>query len=170
MITIKLKPNDSMERAMTKLKNIVIKEGLYKELKDRRYYAKPSLKKRRKREESARQRVKDQHKDIRAALRDEENFLMWPIAQISAEKRRKDLTLWVSFGIIVGEEWVKGSHSLTQMRMKWKRLTCISPLEDLMSDYYKIVDSLEDLEKEELYRAVSVLEPLEDYLIHMNVI
>ena len=76
MITIKLRANDSMERAMTKLKNIVIKEGLYKELKDRRYYAKPSLKKRRKREESARQRVKDQHKDIRAALRDEENFLM----------------------------------------------------------------------------------------------
>ena len=76
MISIKMKPNDSMERAMTKLKNIVIKEGLYKELKDRRYYAKPSKKKRLKREEAARQRVKDQHKDIRAALRDDENFLM----------------------------------------------------------------------------------------------
>ena len=76
MITIKLKPNDNVERAITKLKNIVIKEGLYKELKDRRYYAKPSLKRRLKREEAARQRVKDLHKDIRAALRDEENFLM----------------------------------------------------------------------------------------------
>ena len=76
MITIKLKPNDRIERAITKLKNIVIKEGLYKELKDRRYYAKPSLKRRQKREEAARQRVKDQHKDIRAALRDEENFMM----------------------------------------------------------------------------------------------
>ena len=76
MITIKLKPNDRVERAITKLKNIVIKEGLYKELKDRRYYAKPSLKRRLKREEAARQRVKDQHKDIRAALRDEENFMM----------------------------------------------------------------------------------------------
>ena len=76
MITIKLKPNDSVERAMTKLKNIVIKEGLYKELKDRRYYAKPSLRKRLKREEPERQRVKDQHRDIRAALRDEENFLL----------------------------------------------------------------------------------------------
>jgi len=75
-ITIKLKPNDRFERAITKLKNIVIKEGLYKELKDRRYFAKPSLKKKRKREEAARQRVKDQHKDIRAAIRDEENFLM----------------------------------------------------------------------------------------------
>ena len=76
MITIKLKPNDSMERAITKLKNIVIKEGLYKELKDRRYYAKPSLKRKRKREEAARQRLKDLHKDIRAAMRDEENFLL----------------------------------------------------------------------------------------------
>ena len=76
MITIKLKPNARAERAITKLKNIVIKEGLYKELKDRRYFAKPSKKKRLKREEAARQRVKDLHKDIRAALRDEENFLM----------------------------------------------------------------------------------------------
>ena len=76
MITIKLKPNDKPERAFTKLKNIVIKEGLYKELKDRRYFAKPSLKKKLKREEAARQRVKDLHKDIRSALRDEENFLL----------------------------------------------------------------------------------------------
>ena len=76
MITIKLKPNDRVERAITKLKNIVIKEGLYKELKDRRYFAQPSKKKRLKREEAARQRVKDLHKDIRAALRDEENFLL----------------------------------------------------------------------------------------------
>ena len=83
MITINLKPNDSAERAITKLKNIVIKEGLYKELKDRRYYAKPSKKKRLKREEAERQRVKDLHKDIRAALRDEENFLMWYSAELS---------------------------------------------------------------------------------------
>ena len=76
MITIKRKSNESGQRAITKLKNIVIKEGLYKELKDRRYYAKPSKKKRLKREEAARQRVKDLHKDIRAALRDEENFMM----------------------------------------------------------------------------------------------
>ena len=75
-ISIKLKPNDRSDRAISKLKNLVIKEGLYKELKDRRYYAKPSLKKKRKREEAARQRVKDLHKDIRAALRDEENFLL----------------------------------------------------------------------------------------------
>ena len=89
MITIKLKPNDRIERAITKLKNIVIKEGLYKELKDRRYYAKPSLKRRLKREEAARQRVKDLHKDIRAALRDEENFMMWPSAEIAQKGKEK---------------------------------------------------------------------------------
>ena len=49
-ISIKLKPTDRFDRAITKLKNIVIKEGLYKELKDRRYYAKPSKKKRLKKE------------------------------------------------------------------------------------------------------------------------
>ena len=74
-IHIKLKPNDKPERSITKLKNAVIKEGLYKELKDRRYYAKPSLKKKLKREEAARQRVKDFHKEVRAAIREEENWL-----------------------------------------------------------------------------------------------
>ena len=75
-ISIKLKPGDKPDRAITKLKNMVIKEGLYKELKDRRYYAKPSKKKRLKREEAASQRVKDLHRDIRAALREEENFML----------------------------------------------------------------------------------------------
>ena len=65
-----------------------------------------------------------------------------------------------------------GSHSLTQMRIKMKieAIDLNQPLEDLMSEYYEIVDSLEDLEKEELYRAAVALEPLEDYLIHMNII
>jgi len=75
MISIKLKPNDNPERAFTKLRNLVIKEELYKDIKDRRYFRKPSLKKRLKREEAARQRVKDMHKNIRAAQREEENFL-----------------------------------------------------------------------------------------------
>ena len=76
MIFIIFNPYDRTDRAITKLKNAVIKEGLYNELKARRYYAKPSKKRRLKREEAARQRVKDQHKEIRAALRDEENFLL----------------------------------------------------------------------------------------------
>ena len=75
MISIKLKPRDNPERAITKLKNMGIKEGLYKELKERRYYCKPSKRKRLKREEAAKQRVKDIHKEIRAAQRENANFL-----------------------------------------------------------------------------------------------
>jgi len=75
MITIKVRRGDAPNRAMQKLKNLVIKEGLYKELKDRRYFSKPSLKKRLKREEAARTRVKDEKKAIRNAMRDEENWL-----------------------------------------------------------------------------------------------
>jgi len=75
MITIKVRRGDDPTRAMQKLKNLVIKEGLYKELKDRRYFAKPSKRKRLKREEAARTRVKDEKKAIRNAIRDEENWL-----------------------------------------------------------------------------------------------
>ena len=75
MITVKVRRGDDPNRAMQKLKNLVIKEGLYKELKDRRYFAKPSLKKRLKREEASRTRVKDEKKAIRNAMRDEENWL-----------------------------------------------------------------------------------------------
>ena len=75
MITIKVRRGDDPNRAMQKLKNLVIREGLYKELKDRRYHRKPSLKKRLKREEAARTRVKDEKKAIRNAMRDEENWL-----------------------------------------------------------------------------------------------
>ena len=74
-ITIRIRRGDDPNRAMQKLKNLVIKEGLYKELKDRRYFSKPSLKKRLKREEAARTRVKDEKKAIRNAMRDEENWL-----------------------------------------------------------------------------------------------
>ena len=75
MISITLRPKDNPERAITKLKNLVIKEGLYKTIKDKRYYRKPSLRKKLKREEAARQRMKDFHKEVRAAQREEENFL-----------------------------------------------------------------------------------------------
>ena len=75
MITIKVRRGDDPTRAMQKLKNLVIREGLYKELKDRRYFAKPSKRKRLKREEAARTRVKDLKKAIRNAMRDEENWL-----------------------------------------------------------------------------------------------
>ena len=74
MITIKIGPKQDSKRAIQKLKNKLINEGLFVELKKRKYYAKPSLKKRLKREEAARQRVKDKHKAIRNALKSEEDW------------------------------------------------------------------------------------------------
>ena len=73
MITIKIGHNQDPARAMQKLKNKVIAEGLFQELKRRRYYAKPSLKKRLKREEAERQRVKDYRKAVARARKEEQD-------------------------------------------------------------------------------------------------
>ena len=73
-ITVRLRPGDDPNRSIQKLKNLVIKEGLYKELKDRRYHRKPSLRKKLKREEAARQRVKDTKKELKAAQREQDNW------------------------------------------------------------------------------------------------
>ena len=67
MITIKVGHNQDPARAFQKLKNKLIQEELFVELKKRRYYAKPSLKRRLKREEAEKQRVKDYRKAIRQA-------------------------------------------------------------------------------------------------------
>ena len=72
MITIKIGNNHDPNRAIQKLKNKLIAEGLFQELKRRRFYAKPSLKKRLKREEAARTRVKDLRKQIARARKEEE--------------------------------------------------------------------------------------------------
>ena len=75
MLTVKVRHNENPERAVSRLKNLVVSEGVLNAVKDKRYYRKPSIKKRLKREAAARQRGKDLHKEIRAAQRAEENFL-----------------------------------------------------------------------------------------------
>ena len=75
MLTVRLRRNEPPERATSKLKNLIVKEGTLQQLKDKRYYKKPSLRKKLKREAAARQRVKDFHKEVRAAQRIEESFL-----------------------------------------------------------------------------------------------
>ena len=67
MITIKIGPKQDPKRAIQKLKNKLINEGLFVELKKRKHYLKPSLKKKLKREEAAKQRTKDFHKAVRKA-------------------------------------------------------------------------------------------------------
>jgi ribosomal protein S21 len=59
---------------MQKLKNKLIQEELFVELKKRRYYAKPSKKKRLKREDAERQRVKDYRKAIRQAQQKDDGW------------------------------------------------------------------------------------------------
>ena len=74
MITIKIGHNQDPNRAIQKLKNKLITEGLFVELKKRKHYTKPSLKKRLKREEAERQRVKDYRKRLARAKQEEDNI------------------------------------------------------------------------------------------------
>ena len=74
MISVKVHDNN-VGKAISKLKNILVNEGLFKELKDRKHYKKPSLKKRLKREEAERQRQRDFKKEIKALERDDKFFL-----------------------------------------------------------------------------------------------
>jgi small subunit ribosomal protein S21 len=67
MITIKIGPKQDAKRAIQKLKNRVITEELFIELKKRRHYLKPSAKKKLKREDAAKQRKKDFNKAVRKA-------------------------------------------------------------------------------------------------------
>ncbi len=55
MIQIRLKKGESVERALKRLKKIMDKEGMMKQLRNNRYYEKPCEKARRK---SARARVR----------------------------------------------------------------------------------------------------------------
>ena len=67
MITINIGPKQDPKRAIQKLKNKVRTDELFIELKRRRHYLKPSARKKLKREEAAKQRVKDQNKALRRA-------------------------------------------------------------------------------------------------------
>ena len=75
MLSVRVRPNESPERAISKLKNLVVKEGVLNAVKDKRYYTKPCLKRKLKREAAQRQRVKDYHKEIKAAQREGDSFL-----------------------------------------------------------------------------------------------
>ena len=71
MISIKIGPKQDPKRAIQRLKNKVTAEELFVGLKRRKYYLKPSARKKLKREEAAKQRIKDRNKAIRRA---EQNY------------------------------------------------------------------------------------------------
>ncbi len=58
--------NNQVEKSMRQLKKMLIREGLFKELKKRRYYHKPCVKAKLKREDAEKTRHKDRK---RAAAR-----------------------------------------------------------------------------------------------------
>ena len=60
---------DNVERAIKALKRKVATEGIYKELKRRRFYEKPSVKRKRKQREAERRRRKERRRAIRARSR-----------------------------------------------------------------------------------------------------
>ena len=64
MIQLRLKKGESVERALKRLKKIMDKEGLLKQLRNNRYYEKPCVKARRK---SARARIRN---NSRRAMRE----------------------------------------------------------------------------------------------------
>ena len=72
MVTIKLGRNENINRALIRFKVAVMNEGIMKTVKDKSRYVKPSIRKKLKREESARQRIKDERKMLRQ-IQNEEN-------------------------------------------------------------------------------------------------
>ena len=71
ILTIKIRQGQDMNRALQKFKALSIEEGIFKDAKDRRFYVKPSLKRKLKREEAEKQRAKDFRKELRNAARSE---------------------------------------------------------------------------------------------------
>jgi|TARA_B100000959_G_C14810301_1_gene553504 ribosomal protein S21 len=65
MITIKIKPKENINRALSRFKAAVMNEGIMKAVRDKSHFVKPCLKRKLKREEAQRQRVKDEMKLIR---------------------------------------------------------------------------------------------------------
>ncbi len=57
--------NQNLEKAMRVLKRKLIREGVFKELKARRFYEKPSEKRKRKAKESYKKRKKDTQRNRR---------------------------------------------------------------------------------------------------------
>ena len=72
MVTIKLGRNENINRALIRFKVAVMNEGIMKTVKDKSRYVKPCIRKKLKREESARQRIKDERKMLRQ-IQNEEN-------------------------------------------------------------------------------------------------
>jgi small subunit ribosomal protein S21 len=59
----------SLERAMSRLKRLMASEGVLKDLKKRRYYEKPSVRRKRKARDAERRRRRQLRRELRNAQR-----------------------------------------------------------------------------------------------------
>ena len=57
MISVRVKPNENINRALSRFKSAVLNEGIIKTVNDKSHYVKPSLKKKLKRAAAQRQRM-----------------------------------------------------------------------------------------------------------------
>ena len=74
MITIKVKPKENINRVLSKFKSAVMNEGIMKDVRAKSYFIKPCLKRKLKREEAARQRMKDEMNAIRKLQNEEKEW------------------------------------------------------------------------------------------------
>ena len=74
MISIKVKPKENINRVLSKFKSAVMNEGIMKDGRAKSYFIKPCLKRKLKREEAARQRMKDEMKAIRKLQNEEREW------------------------------------------------------------------------------------------------
>ena len=72
MITIKIRHGQDPNKAFQKLKNILINEGLFEELKKRKSFVKASKRKRLKSENAAKQKIKNFRKLVRKAEQEDQ--------------------------------------------------------------------------------------------------
>ena len=72
MITIKIRHNENINRALSRFKAAVMNEGIMKAVRDKSHFVKPCLQRKLKREEAQRQRMKDEMKLVRQ-IQNEQN-------------------------------------------------------------------------------------------------
>jgi ribosomal protein S21 len=72
-ITVKNKNNNNF-RTLQLFKNKVNDEGIIQDLKRKEYYVKPSMRKRLKKENAEKQRTKDLNRDIKNALKSQNDL------------------------------------------------------------------------------------------------
>jgi small subunit ribosomal protein S21 len=74
MIKIIVKPNENMNRVLSRFKSACMNEGILQDVRAKSHFVKPCLKRKLKREAAAKQRTKDELKIIRKIQNEEKEW------------------------------------------------------------------------------------------------